>query len=494
MKCPKCKKGLEQGMKFCPFCGTKAEKQDGSIIFKLLLPLSVAVVGCVIGIFIAAHLGKEELPSEILETTLTNTETSATVSRNSYEETDTASDPDFQSIVSSTYAGRDSMSDTLTIHEVNGNQVVFSACWPAIWCLDEAIAILNGNDAAFDYDYPMPHTENIRIKGTIVFEDNAAVLKITESNAYIETGEYDYGLVGRELSDEQLSEISRILDVPEDLEVQITQGEPVYWEDGGFYRTPVEIYHNGELIAGASVDSLSGGLAGNIYMYSSSRKTLTADDGPEDASSVRTKDVLRFGHYEQDGLRSNGAEPIAWRVLDVQDGKALLISLYALDSQPYNRTYGSITWEECTLRNWLNSTFIETAFTEKEKAAILMTEVDNSTYQNNPEWHAKVGNNTEDKIFLLSYADVDRYFDNYEDRICTPTDYAVSQGADVRTLDDGKTDAGWWWLRSPGETSSQASFVNVDGTRYTNRVGNGYLAVRPALWIDLGEWSFYGTK
>lgn len=106
----------------------------------------------------------------------------------------------------------------------------------------------------------------------------------------------------------------------------------------------------------------------------------------------------------------------------------------------------------------------------------------------------KVGNNTEDKIFLLSYADVDRYFDNYEDRICTPTDYAVSQGADVRTLDDGKTDAGWWWLRSPGETSSQASFVNVDGTRYTNRVGNGYLAVRPALWIDLGEWSFYGTK
>lgn len=196
-------------------------------------------------------------------------------------------------------------------------------------------------------------------------------------------------------------------------------------------------------------------------------------------------DVVTFGNYEQDNNRHNGAEPIQWNVLDVQENKALLLSLYALDSQPYNRSYGPSTWEECTLRSWLNSTFLEAAFTAEEKASILMTEVDNSRLQNNKKWNVKVCDNTEDLIFLLSYADTDRYFANEAARICTPTNYAVSMGADVRTLDDGITGAGWWWLRSPGEDSTQASFVNFDGTRYTNYVGNEYLSVRPALWFDL---------
>ena len=79
----------------------------------------------------------------------------------------------------------------------------------------------------------------------------------------------------------------------------------------------------------------------------------------------------------------------------------------------------------------------------------------------------------------------DRYFDDAADRICVPTQYAVNMGADTRILDDGVTTAAWWWLRSPGESSNQASFVNFDGTRYTNAVGNTYLSVRPALWIRL---------
>lgn len=217
-------------------------------------------------------------------------------------------------------------------------------------------------------------------------------------------------------------------------------------------------------------------------------RSTVSEETEINTSVVNVNDVLSFGHYEQDGIRSNGAETIEWLVLDVQENKALLLSLYALDSLPYNNVYGNTTWEQCSLRSWLNGTFLETAFTAEEKTSILMTEVDNSRLQNNDEWPVKGSNNTEDLIFLLSYADTDRYFANAEARICTPTDYAVSMGADVRTLDDGITDAGWWWLRSPGEDSTQASFVNFDGTRYTNIVGNGYLSVRPALWIDLENY------
>lgn len=224
----------------------------------------------------------------------------------------------------------------------------------------------------------------------------------------------------------------------------------------------------------------------NSYQTKPTSPTTPAETS-RNRPSVSVNDIVTFGHYEQDGIRGNGAEDIEWLVLDVQGNKALLLSRYALDSQPYNSAYGKTTWESCTLRSWLNSTFLDTAFTAEEKASILMTEVDNGASQNNSEWNVRGCNNTEDMVFLLSYKDTERYFDDRDARICTPTNYAISMGADTRTLDDGVTDAGWWWLRSPGESETQASFVNFDGSRYTNAVGNDYLSVRPAIWVKIAD-------
>ncbi len=226
------------------------------------------------------------------------------------------------------------------------------------------------------------------------------------------------------------------------------------------------------------------------YYYNDSEVVVEESSAAENAI-LQTGKFVTFGAYEQDCIQSNGKETIEWLVLDIQEDKALLLSRYALDSQPYNTEYGTTTWEDCSLHSWLKDAFLENAFSAEELEIIRLTEVDNSKSQNNKDWDVAGCKNTDDMIFLLSYADTDRYFDNEAARICTPTDYAVSMGADVRTLDDGITDAAWWWLRSPGETSSQASFVNFDGTRYTNAVGNEYLSVRPALWIDLDKYLSY---
>lgn len=68
----------------------------------------------------------------------------------------------------------------------------------------------------------------------------------------------------------------------------------------------------------------------------------------EEAAAARepfTKvgNIVTFGHYPQtsDG---NDSTPIEWLVLDVQDGKSLLISRYALDSQLYNSEFVDMTW------------------------------------------------------------------------------------------------------------------------------------------------------
>ena len=125
--------------------------------------------------------------------------------------------------------------------------------------------------------------------------------------------------------------------------------------------------------------------------------------------------IVTFGTYEQDNNLKNGTEAIEWIVLDYDENenKALLISKYGLDSQPYSYKgdeITEITWESCFLRNWLNEDFKKTAFTVDEQSAILMTDVDNSDSQGCSEWNTTGGNNTKEQIFLLSYAETCQYF------------------------------------------------------------------------------------
>ena len=209
------------------------------------------------------------------------------------------------------------------------------------------------------------------------------------------------------------------------------------------------------------------------------------------------KTIIRFGRYEQDNNSENGRETIEWIVLDVDEknNKALLLSRYGLSNKPYNDTYTDVTWEKCTLRGWLNDKFLNSVFTEKEQAAILTTKVDNSASQG--YWKTNGGNNTKDKIFLLSYVEASRYLgvisenaNNTKARVA-PTAYAMAQGAwisDSDKTEDGKP-AGWWWLRSPGSIQSRAAVVGGDGL-LNDLALDGGIVIRPALWIDLESDAF----
>lgn len=191
-----------------------------------------------------------------------------------------------------------------------------------------------------------------------------------------------------------------------------------------------------------------------------------------------------FGHFEQDGNTSNGKDTIEWRVLSVSGNRALLISEYGLDGQPFDTHYRPVTWSDCTLRTWLNTTFLNNAFSASEQNAIQLTNVDNGTSQGYSGWGTSGGQDTQDKVFLLSYAEAWEYFASDSDRACYATTYALSREAEQHDPDNHS----WWWLRSPGETDSHASYVNFNGTVYSNAVGNDYVSVRPALWIDIATY------
>ena len=218
-------------------------------------------------------------------------------------------------------------------------------------------------------------------------------------------------------------------------------------------------------------------------------------------------DNIYFGTYQQssDGSGGYNTNPIKWRVLENANGQLFLLSDQNLDVFQYHTEYESVTWETSTMRSWLNGysashntgggsgtdytsdNFIGAAFSEKEQGAIADTTVVND---DNPTYGTEGGENTNDKIFLLSIAEAQNssYFADDNSRIATNTAYAKEQGAHTYS----STGAGDWWLRSPGYGDIDAALVDGDGCLYRLgfSVGNIDVCVRPAFNLNLNSVLF----
>jgi len=197
-------------------------------------------------------------------------------------------------------------------------------------------------------------------------------------------------------------------------------------------------------------------------------------------ANTNVGDIVRFGNFD-------------WRVLDVQDGKALILTEQVIEDRPYN--VGSevdITWAESNLRRYLSEEFYN-KFTATERALIAETQL---TTADNPRFGTKGGNPTTDRIFLLSLEEVVQYMGSGQ--IPAGTNNSISDQYNserIAHLGEGASNfagngaAPWWWrLRSPGNMQVRTMEVMYDGTislvgRPANIIGPG---IRPAMWINLG--------
>lgn len=196
-------------------------------------------------------------------------------------------------------------------------------------------------------------------------------------------------------------------------------------------------------------------------------------------TALQPGDLVTFGAYEQDNDRTNGYESIQWIVLarDDEAGRLLLLSRFALDRQHYHTSNSNATWEQSGLRKWLNGEFLQKAFTEEERKAILVSEV---AAHKNTIANVTAGKDTKDQVFLLSMDEVDQYLTR-EDALCMPTAYAIARNAYY----DMETGGCWWWLRTPGHNRMHTAYVNWLGEASAKGYGviSNKGAVRPALWV-----------
>lgn len=190
--------------------------------------------------------------------------------------------------------------------------------------------------------------------------------------------------------------------------------------------------------------------------------------------------TIIFGAYEQDNDYSDGAEPIEWIVLAQDGNRVLVISRMGIECKPFHNISKNVTWETCSLRQWLNNAFYTSAFSEEEHGKIETSLV---MADRNPQYSSSAGADTYDKVFLLSAKEVMQYLTDDADLICPATPYAVSRGAYV----NHSTNGSWWWLRTSGITNTNATSVNSDGTLDFDdgSVDSSKGVVRPAMWLNL---------
>lgn len=245
------------------------------------------------------------------------------------------------------------------------------------------------------------------------------------------------------------------------------------------YNQSIEMINSGNVVEGyETLEKLNG--------YKDSKEKALSLFGDYIATAKTVGSTVTFGAYEQDSDTSNGKEPIEWRILNIQSDGVTLISEYALDCQPYNTTDENTTWESCSLRAWLNSTFINEAFSAEEQALIGDTNVELNEY-NAYGFISISAKKTLDKIFIISANELN--VSNYNtpsvlNSVCSPTKYAVAQGG---FLDYGRNT--YWWLRNQGKEQNKATYVQSYGSEYDSGtvVSSKNICVRPCIFIKKSQ-------
>lgn len=204
----------------------------------------------------------------------------------------------------------------------------------------------------------------------------------------------------------------------------------------------------------------------------------------ERKQEMKVNDEVTFGRYEQDKNENDGTEPIEWIVKEIKGDKVLLVSKYVLDCREYNEEKINVTWETSSVRKWLNHDFLKAAFSDEEEAIILEADVPNGEAEQpvKEKWNPVAGKDTKDKVFLLSYPEVLRYFSDIKH---TGTKYANSRGAKVLLI---SKEAGWY-TRSSGENGQSVTYIYATKDPSSSAV-NSKEGILPAIWVDLSsDWA-----
>lgn len=194
-------------------------------------------------------------------------------------------------------------------------------------------------------------------------------------------------------------------------------------------------------------------------------------------------------------------EPIVWNIIDVNENEYVLLSSVLLDTSSYYNNYLNRTidskivysnnYKESLIRSFLNDEFYNSAFLFNS-SYIQSIEVDNGVLTTDSNTNKYICENTNDKVYLLSYSDYLNSYYNFDSknglstsRTCVTSDYARASGAWVNTTAAYKNN-GTYWTRSPSSDYYYCSSNVNSGGYLTNYAIDGTNhCIRPCITISI---------
>ena len=229
--------------------------------------------------------------------------------------------------------------------------------------------------------------------------------------------------------------------------------------------------HNDKLYVEANTLMATGDYSGAASLFTELGNYLDSASKLKEAKNAIVRhaeegDTVKFGHYEQDGNTANGAEEIEWIVMEKSEGQMVLFSKYILETMAFD-TNKSNSWNNSTLKAWLNSTFMESAFSDEEQAKIQTTSAGS--------------------VYLFSEEELEKYYGNL-------SSYSVYSKLVAKLTQQASFNYGgqswWWWTRTSDGYHNAANcvkYVSEGGSIGGNDVTFTGGGVRPAITISIGE-------
>ena len=197
--------------------------------------------------------------------------------------------------------------------------------------------------------------------------------------------------------------------------------------------------------------------------------------------------VINVGEYYINKIDEK--EPITWDIIerDEKNKRALLLSDKIIEYATISNADKDLTWENSSIREFLNNEFINEIFSEDEKEAILYTDVNNDSKYG----IAENNDSTRDKLFIMSRDEIEKYFKSMKERRLVVTKYVSEKYFNKNVRDNRKQ-----FLRSSRYGKGYLDYIieakkfsntYIDENKYSDEPSYLMAGLRLAMWVSYSE-------
>lgn len=243
-----------------------------------------------------------------------------------------------------------------------------------------------------------------------------------------------------------------------------SRAEPLFKELGDYsdsaeklvearYLTAVGYYNDKKYKKAGDIFSSLNGYADSAY-YLEKIEIMKIGD-------AEIGDTVIFGEFPPSLIEySYTPMQLSWTVAERSGTRIMLACRQSVNIM----TYESGSWADSDIRSWLNGRFYESCFTDIQKQMIVTVNVPNSTAH---------GGNTNDKVYIPSLDDIEKYPEIKEKYWGAIPDPVIGNPINYR------------WLR---DLAADGSHNSLDWTgKPTAREGWRKSYVSPVIWIEVKE-------